>query len=196
METPLCQRPRLWIFILKTMEKLKHSEFIARLSVGGAHFVGLKATIDARANKPFKGITKTVRTVGLVGANYESAVIREGDRQGADASRFVADSRPWGEWLIPNKIATHKGEFYLRTQSTPGQRRKQAARVLCYRDETGRYVSKADIAPFLPAPSLSSKQSDAGLSDSPANQIWVREYKLSNVERVRIGGRTFDLVPD
>ena len=179
------------------MKTLTYSKLIEKLkSAKGAAIVGIEALTDAKPLKtgnPFDGILKHVRAVGFVGADYGKAVQREGERQGAEkAAEFVAESRPWGEWLIPLKVATHKGEFYLRTQSTPGQRRKQPARLLCYRDNKGQFLSPDAVKPFLPKKAESKKQAESGL----AEKIDVREYKFSSIRKVRIGGETFQLVKD
>ena len=180
----------------RLMKSLTHSQFVKIIqSTQGAAIVGLEAITDAKPLKtgnPFDGINKHVRAVGFVGANYGEAVKREGERQGADASGFVADSRPWGQWLIPNKVAEHKGELYLRTQSTPNQRRKQPARLLAYRDNSGKFLSRDEVKPFLPKKTESAKQAAAGL----AGKVDVREYKFSSIRKVRVNGETFALVKD
>jgi len=183
------------------MKTLTHTQFIALVSAhAGAAIVGIEALTDAKArktNNPHGPIMKHVRAVGFVGANYEAAVQREGERQGADASSFVASSLPWGAWHVPNKVISHKGEYYLRTQTTPGQRQRQAAKVLAYRDAKGMFLSPDDAKPFLPAPSYSVKQGNVGVGDEGAhNQVMVRTYKLSSIRKVRVNGETFELLPD
>ena len=179
------------------MQSITHSALIELIKgTKGAAIVGIEALTDAKPLKtgnPFDGINKQVRAVGFVGVNYGESVKREGERQGAEkAGEFVAESRPWGEWLIPNKVATHKGEFYLRTQSTPNQRRKQPARLLAYRDNAGKFLSPDSVKPFLPKKADSAKQASAGL----AEKVNVREYKFSSLLKVRINGQTFKVVKD
>ena len=178
------------------MKSLTHTQLVSLITAHkGAAIIGLEAITDAKPLKtgnPFDGINKHVRAVGFVGANYGEAVKREGSRQGVDASEFVADSRPWGQWLIPNKVAEHKGELYLRTQSTPNQRRKQPARLLAYRDNNGKFLSRDEVKPFLPKKTESAKQAAAGL----VGKVDVREYKFSSIRKVRVNGQTFALVKD
>ena len=178
----------------RLMKSLTHTQFFEIIKgTQGAAIVGLEAITDAKPLKtgnPFNGINKHVRAVGFVGANYGEAVKREGERQGADASAFVASPRPYGEWLVPNKVATHKGELYLRTQSTPNQRRKQPARLLAYRDNSGKFLSKDEVKPFLPKKTESAKQAAAGL----VGKVDVREYKFSSIRKVRVNGETFALI--
>lgn len=177
---------------METITKQKLIETLA--STPGARPVGILATIDARARKtgnPFGAISKTVRAVGFVGADYGNSVKREGARQGArSAGDFIPQSLPWGQWAVNGKVIEHKGEFYLRTQSTPGNRAKQPARVLNYRGENGQFLSREQVAPFLPEVKESAKQEAAGLTET----IHVRTYKLSNIQRIRLNGRTFQLV--
>lgn len=184
------------------MKKLTHSAFLAILSShAGASIVGIEALTDAKAlktNNPFpnRTILKSVRAVGFVGADYGAAVIRQGERVGADASSFVADSLPWGEWHMAGKVISHKGEFYLRTQSTPGQRARQAAKLLGYRDTAGRFLAHHEVKPFLPVVSVSRKQAAVGVGETTKEQVMVRTYKFASIRKVRVNGQTFQLVPD
>lgn len=194
------------------VKTLSHSQLVELLkNKGGAFPVGLRATTDAKLSKfakgegrndvsanPFANVSKDVRAVGFVGASYEKAVQREGVvRQGMmDADAFKGAPRSWGVWVTgcESKVACHKGRFYLRTQTTPGMRKRQPAKVLCYKDASGRVLSKDDVAPYLPAKSVSAKQASVGM-DAP-NQVDVREYAFDSITVLRIAGRTYRLVPD
>ena len=162
------------------MNLIKFSELVALIDAHkGAKPVGIRATTDTKANKtnnPHGKIIKTVRAVGMVGADYEKSVNSQLEKSG-NKPDFDADKLPWGTWLIPNKVITHQGKFYLRTQTTSGMRRKQAARVLCYRDEKGQFISKDDAKKFIPEKAGSAKQEDAGLEE-PHAQVWVRTYSF------------------
>jgi hypothetical protein len=177
------------------VQKISHKELVEKLSKAqGAVIVGLLALTDARALKtgnPFGKIFKQFRSVGFCGANYQTAVEREANRQGSNAKEFESEKLPWGSWLIPHKIISHKNELYLRTQTTPGNRRKQPVRMLAYRDDTGKFLSREEVKPFLPKATESAKQQDeAGLSET----IWVRTYKLNSIQKIRIFGKTFELI--
>ena len=182
------------------MKKLTHSSFVAMLSaLKGAAIVGITARTDSKARKtgnPFGTIFKTVRAVGFVGADYGGAVERQGARVGVDASAFEAAPLPWGQWLADamGKVITHKGSFYLRTQTTPGQRKRQAAKVLGYVSADGTVLERSEVAPFLPAPSVSRKQAAVGVGMEAAEQIMVRTYAFESIKRVRFAGETFELV--
>lgn len=54
-----------------------------------------------------------------VNYSYESAVNRNRVAEGKDAD-FEAESLPWGEWLVPNKVITHKDKIYYRLYDIVG----------------------------------------------------------------------------
>lgn len=157
--------------------------------------VGLLALTDSRARKtgnPYGTIYKQVRAVGFVGADYELAVNREAIRQEQSAT-FQGESLPWGQWLIPHKVIQHNGKLYLRTQTTPGNRQRQAAKVICYRDTNGKFLARDDVKPFLPVVRESAKQqNETGIDKT----VWVRTYAFDSIQKIRIAGTTYKLVPD
>lgn len=179
------------------VKTLFHSELVKILKKSsGAFPVGILAATDAKARKtlnPYGKIFKLVRVVGFVGASYQAAVEREAERQGADANDFQADVLPWGEWAIINKVIAHNEELYLRTQTSPSQRRNQPAKLLMYLTENGQPIEKEKIKHFLPEVRESAKQQDeAGLQST----IWIRTYKFSSIKKIRINGETYWLKPD
>jgi hypothetical protein len=175
------------------MQKITKSELKEKIAaLRGAAPVGILAVTDARARKtgnPFGAIQKTVRCVGWVGARYAGSVERQMGREGVEGS-FEASPLPWGEWDVPGKVIRHKGSFYLRTQSTPGTRRKAPARVLRYDCESGE-LTREQVAPFLPAKTESRKQAEAGLEAE--NQIQVSTYSFDSIKRIRLGGQTYEI---
>jgi hypothetical protein len=64
----------------------------------------------------------TKRAEGQVQLNYSygNAVNNRREKEGMDRS-FEPEPLRWGEWLVPNKIITHKGKLYLRYYLIPGQ---------------------------------------------------------------------------
>ncbi len=179
------------------MRTLTHNELVTILaSAKGMLIVGLLTLTDARCRKKNNPLAlpiyKVVRAIGFVGSNYGASVNREANRQGASPS---FDSQPlvWGEWLIPGKVITHNGGLYLRTQTTPGTRRNAPCKVLSYRDAQGRYVAKSKVLPYLPLVKESAKQQgQTGIVQT----VWVRTYAFHSIQRIRIKGQTFKLVPD
>lgn len=181
------------------MQTITQSKLIQVLvSRAGTTFVGIDSLTDARAKKtgnpfPEKTILKQSRFVGTIGADYGSAVNRELVKQGA-AGEFEAQALPWGEWEHAGKVIIHKGERYLRTQ-TIGKQRKARPAVVKYRDVSGKFLSRAEVAPFLPAVSNSARQEESGLTETEV-QVQPRTFKLSSLLRVRLNGRTFKVIPD
>jgi len=177
-------------------EQITHKQLrdLIAEAVTGSMPVGILAVTDARTKKtgnPFGKVEKTVRAVGWVGASYVRGVNRELSRQGVEEPAFRSQPLPWGEWDIPGKVIAHKGALYLRTQATPGMRRKAPARVLAYHAENGQQVTREQVAPFLPVATGSSKQEAAGMAADPAEQIWVGTYAFASLRKVRIAGRTY-----
>jgi hypothetical protein len=175
------------------MKKLTHSQLVALIeATQGAAIVGLQALTDTRAKRtgnPFSLIEKRIRAVAFVGADYQSAVNNEAARQGG-TTNFETEELPWGKWLIKNKIIVHNGEYYLRTQSTPGNRRVQPARVLDYVADGYKTTLEA-VKKFLPESKESAKQQVAtGIKKT----VWVRTYKFNSIEKIRVNGETFQLV--
>lgn len=179
------------------MKKITHKELASLLaSVPGAMPVGIDAETDAKARKtgnPYGTIKKRIRAVGFVGADYVTGLVREGARQGVDATEFQVDSLPWGEWLTVDKVIVHKGAFYLRTQTSPGQRNRQPAKVLAYLGENGETLTKEQVDPFLPRETVSAKQAAIGID--AAKQVKVRTYAFASLRKVRVAGQSFVVVP-
>lgn len=167
---------------------MTHIELIAALEARkGMNIIGLVAEVDTRIPKRagLGNVRKGVRTVAMVGADYGRAVERQ------SGGEFTPEPLPWGEWYLPGKVISHKGEFYLRTQTRPGNRRKQPARLLYYRNEDG-FLARDTVRPHLPAPSRSGRQETVGLLDV-GEQVWVRTYAFASIRKVRIAGKTYTL---
>ncbi len=181
------------------MKTLTQSQLVAIIAGSpGVVMLGLQTLTDTKARKtgnPFGQIFKRTKLGAVVGADYQKSVEREAGRQGADASEFEAEKLPWGEWVkgLEGKVIQHKGELFLRTQSTPGQRAAIPAHLLGYFDATGKELAKESVAPFIKEAGESAKQQDEAGLDST---IWVRTYKLSSVEQVTINGEVYQLEGD
>lgn len=174
------------------MKTLNHLELLEKIkSLKGMAILGIESLTDARARKtgnPFGKILKKTRAVVHCGADYESAVNREALRQGG-SPEFTAESLPYGQWLIPGKVIEHKGEFQLRTQSTPGKRRKQAPKV-AFQTESGLPLSYDEVKPFLPPKTESNKQQEeTGIVET----VHVRNFKFDSIKKIRIAGTTYTL---
>lgn len=179
------------------MKKITYAELLNVLRKPGAQIVGITAKTNAKARKnPIGEISKRVRMVGFVGANYAKAVQREAVRQDSDKGEtFVAGKLPWGTWEIPGKVIRNGEKLYLRTQTTPGQRKRQSAKILGYFDARGNAVDEKQITDFLPVEAGSKKQANVGVGDeaSAKNQIMPRNYEFASIEKVCLGGTVYAL---
>jgi hypothetical protein len=181
------------------MNTLTFSQLVAMLaSIPGTAFVGLLTLTDTRCRKtgnPFGTVLKACLSSAQTGASYEAGVNREGYRQGQDA-QFTAGALPKGrKWLVVGKVLesdTEVGKYYLRTQIAPGQRKVKSARVLAYVTTQGQQLTREQVAPFLPPKAESAKQQASGLEAT----VWVRDYLFTSIQKIRIAGRTYRVVPD
>jgi hypothetical protein len=64
-------------------------------------------------------VTKVTDKMVQLNYNYERAVNNRLQKEGKEPN-FTAQSLPWGEWLLPNKIIVHKGSAYLRMYDFKG----------------------------------------------------------------------------
>ena len=177
---------------------LTYSALVEMLeSIKGVAIVGLLAITDARllktGNMLAMPVSKLSRVVGFVGANYGAAVNREANRQGGQAEFVSAGLAAWQVWALAGKVIAHKitGKLYLRTQSTPGQYKRQPVRLLAYLDAQGKEVSKEDVEKFLPTRSESAKQqAQTGIERT----VRVNDYAFESIRRIRINGKSYNLV--
>lgn len=182
------------------MQKITHSKLVEILAQSkGAFPVSLLSETDAKARKtgnPFGQINKISAVRTFTGADYENAVNREANRQGAEGE-FESEGLPdWKEQIVKNKVFRHKteGTLYFRTQTTPEQRKRSRSIVLAYRGPSGQFLKPSEVKPFLPPKSVSRKQESAGLSSK--KQVEVREFKFDSIRKIRMNGETFELVND
>ena len=166
--------------------------------ITGTIFAGMITCTDARLRKTGNSlalpVTKQCAVVVTIGANYANAVNREAVRQDG-AAEFTAGALPKGRnWLVIGKVLVSDdgNKLYLRTQATPRQRKGASfARVLNYRDASGKFVSRADVAPFLPPKYESAKQqAQTGIGET----ISVRDYLFTSIRTIRLNGESYRLV--
>jgi hypothetical protein len=171
------------------MKTLTYDKLLEKIAdIRGTVIAGLQTLTDSRARKnPFGKIYKETRLVGFIGVDYQNSIVRESDRQGAQAENFTAESLPWGEWLYANRVISHNGKLYLRTQFTPGQRKVKTTKVLAYRDGQGKFLSHDEIKSFLPPLRESSKQQAQGLNRT----VQVRTFCFDSIKKIRLQGQTY-----
>lgn len=182
------------------MKKITYSKLVEHLrAVRGMAIVGLETATDARLLKtdnPFElPVFKHSRLVAHVGADYGLAVNNEALRQDGSPA-FEAGALPKGRnWFVPGKvlISDDRSKLYLRTQSTPGKRARQANRILGFTDANGTPVSREIVAKFTPIKKESAKQQDA---TGIVKTIHVNDYLFTSIRKIRIAGNTYQLIPD
>lgn len=177
----------------KELPRLTHAQLINWLKqTPGAILMGIESLTDTKArktNNPYSKILKRSKFIGMTGVSYEKATNKAAAAQGVKES-FKAESLPWGVWFIPNTLITHKGEFYLRFQSTHKQRAKSKRIILDYRNEKGQIIPREEAEKFIPAPSVSAKQQNMGIEQT----VEVRTMNLNSIRKIRIMGTTYQLV--
>ena len=183
-----------------THPKLTHSALVALLQgTPGTIFASLVAVTDARLHKtgnplPLPVVKLSVISNATIGADYGKAVEREATRQGGESSFAVGPLPVDRTWLVPGKVLVDVKtgtKLYLRTQSTPGQRRKFRVKRIGFRDSNGHRASLAQVKPFLPPVYESAKQqAQAGLTAT----VWVRDYLMTSIALIKINRVTYELV--
>lgn len=137
-----------------------------------------KNNIFAKGSVTKKSLTKNAQ----IGYSYENAVNNHLREQGSDAI-FKAQSLPWGEWLIENKVITHKDALYLRYYSVANTTTESEYFV----DGVAATEEQiAQIKSLLPTKSPSGTQSEVGLV---ARQVKPQNVKFDNITLLKINGK-------
>jgi hypothetical protein len=170
--------------------KLTRSQLVTTLSnIKGASMMTLHTVTDPEMPKrgnPFVGRIKKHAKVNVTfGANYEAGVNRQLEREGNEnAGTFVAEPLPWGEWLLVNKLITHKGETYVRATPNP-QMKPEVSFTL-----DGKPIESETVKPYLKATAPSGRQTEVGIE----REVKPRTYKLSSIVGVTTGGVHYEIV--
>lgn len=156
-------------------------------SVSGCQFGSIEYISEGGIpKKVINGVvTKLVKAQIQFNYSYENAVNNRLEKQGNEGS-FEADKLPWGEWLIPNKIITHKGSLYVRYYDYVGAN-KDSNWFVNGTPATDEELDK--IFTYLRSKDNSSKkQAEFGLID---NQVKPKVVKAENIISMRVGGTTY-----
>lgn len=177
--------------------KITHAQLVELLkNTKGTRPIGIDSITDAgllKTGNPFANVRKKARFVAMLGGNYGAAVNRQAGREGNEAAApFVPAPLPWGEWLegAENKVKTHKGKFYLRTETTPGERRVRKAKVE-FIAENGEKLPYETVKPFIPVKKEGARQIEHGNKGT----VNVRDFAFDSIKRIRVGGKTLEVVP-
>lgn len=158
-------------------------------NVAAASFVGVTTITTPKLKKggnPFANeiVSKVTKHTLQFGYNYENAV----NNRASDEFKgeFKALSLPWGEWVIPNKIISHKGELYARFYLVEGQRSEVAYFI---NDRVATESEVAIIRSLEPTRTDSARQSEVGVT----NYCKPLTIKTTNIVELRIGGKVYEI---
>jgi hypothetical protein len=134
-----------------------------------------------KTNNPYFGKVKKVAHVGgLIGTNYENSVNNQLNREGKDAN-FTAKPRKWGVRDSEHRfIIHHKGEVYLSVKP-----QQTNAKTRFFNTETGEEIAKETLKPWL------QESSKPATQDNLDKEIPERDYKMSALKNISIGGKKF-----
>lgn len=161
------------------MEFIDQKQLLSILSgIRGATFATVITETDARLKKtgnPFGKVVKLSRVNVTLGFQYAAAVNRQRAREDS-ATDFEARDRQWGERIAGTVLVMHKDRLYLETKVEKSLSHQ-------YFTESGKPLSDADVAPFLPSRGKSRQ--------NVAREIIVRDYALDSIRVIVTGGKTF-----
>lgn len=130
-------------------------------------------------------VTKIVTTQMQFNYSYENAVNNRLAKVGCE-SDFVAEELPWGKWLVPNKVITHKDKLYMRYYAYKGAKIDSTWFV------NGRVATSAEmelIVTYLRSKNTTSKkQAEHGLTD---NQVSPKVVTMENILALNVGGVSY-----
>lgn len=154
-------------------------------NVASAQFVTITTLTEPKMNKRgnplFGRVVKFAVRNCQFGYDYENAVNNRLERQGCERS-FSAEKLPWGQWLVPNKIITHKDNLYGRFYVAKDCVVKSAYLV------DGRLATAEEmeiIKTFEVKRTSSARQEADGLFE---NQVKPYDVNLDNILAVKASG--------
>lgn len=173
---------------------LTPSEFVEVInSLKGCQFASIAYVSDVAAmdkkliggkKNPYNGrlFSLTLMSGIQIGANYENAVNNR-----TEDKNFIAESLPWGEWMRPNYLISHKGNVYLRAYKTKSSKTE----ISYYLDGALVEDEKTikDIKANIRNSTESKRQSEIGISEK--EQVKPFTTNVSNIKSAVINGVTY-----
>ena len=123
-------------------------------------------------------VTKITHKQVQVGYSYQNAVNNRLEREGKDAD-FVSEPLPWGEWLIPNKLITHKGSIYFRLYDFKGAQNDKMYFV------SGNKATEEEVNTIKDYENSKSSSSRQGLTTE--NEVRPTAVNIDNVLTFKCG---------
>jgi hypothetical protein len=157
-------------------------------NIKGATICTIVSATEPKMRKtanPYVGrVTKLTKCQYQFGYNYQNAVNNRLAKEGKEPN-FTTDARKWGVWVVPNKVAEHKGEFYLRFYTMENATPKV---VYLVDNRLATPEEVAEIKSFLTESAPSNRQIEAGLTE---HFVEPREYKASAILQISLNGMTY-----
>lgn len=151
---------------------------------GFAAMTIVKTTNIVKKSCPIKGnITERVEYSHIaIGTSYENAVNNRNEMVNGNRD-FVSESLTWGEWYIPNKVISHKGNFYLRYYIA---KNTQPTRTL-FIDGREATESEVEIIDAYRTGGNNNSNRQAELGIATADQVKPRVVNIANIVRFKFG---------
>ena len=175
---------------------MNENEFIAFINnIKGCQFATLayvanvesinKKLVGGKKNPYHNQVTSTTTISGSqIGANYENAV----NNRLQDGEEFTAEQLPWGEWMRPNYLITHKGATYLRAYKTRASKTEKAYYVKGVKADE---KTAKDIANNIRESGGSTRQSAVGIEDE--RQVKPFNINIANIISVAVSGEVITI---
>lgn len=153
----------------------------------GTSVDALSKKLKGGQKNPYYGHVSSITSMSgvQVNANYENAVNNRLPKGDGNGEKFVAESLPWGEWLVPNKVIVHKGKYYLRLYVTKSVKKETAY----YLDGVKTNIN---IAAEIRENKPSARQAEVGI----AAEDMVKPFTIcaENVSSMTLNGVTYNIV--
>lgn len=175
------------------MKNILSSSLLDVLStINNGSFVSVHSLTEPKMKKtgnPLNGHKVQKMTIQTLqwGYCYQNAVnnrISEGE--------FVAEPLAWGEWLIPNKVISHKGKLYARFYKVDNESAKPNTLWLV----DGAIATEEEesiIKAFLVESSYSARQAEVGLTE---HQVKPRNFGFDSIIGLAVNGEMYNVVSE
>ena len=142
-----------------------------------------------KTGNPFNGHKVQKMTIQTLqwGYNYENGV----NNRLNGGTTFVAEPLKWGEWLIPNKVITHKGKLYARFYKVDNDTKPNVMYLIDGVIATDE--QEETIKSFLIAPSQSNRQAEVGLTE---HQVKPRDFAFDSIIGLAVNGEMYNIVKE
>ncbi len=132
---------------------------------------------------PFANVTEVVRYSHIaIGTSYENAVNNRNER--INGSRdFVAESLPWGQWEIVNKVIVNKGNYYLRYYTDS---KSNPTRTL-FIDGRPATAQEVEIINAYRTGGNNNSNRQAEIGIAVEEQVKPRTAKVANIVKLKFG---------